>query len=103
MDAVIKMVGLANDDKPNAVANIFADQMNDRIADHVSAAKDVISNNLFGTELADNDAYLIDDQPEYDFEPEYDNEGEAQEADDSDEYEADQELIDEPADENDED
>ena len=103
MEPVIQMVGLANDDKPNAVADIFADQMNDRIADHVSAAKDVISNNLFGTELADNDADLIDDQPEQDFEPEYDNEGEAQEADDSDEYEADQELIDEPADENDED
>tara|TARA_R110000796_G_scaffold3035_6_gene11594 strand:- start:12578 stop:12895 length:318 start_codon:yes stop_codon:yes gene_type:complete len=105
MEPVIKMVGLANDDKPNAVADIFADQMNDKIADHVSAAKDVISNNLFGTELADNDADLIDDQPEQDFdvEPEYDNEGEAQEADDSDEYEADQELIDEPADENDED
>jgi|TARA_B110000908_G_scaffold35340_1_gene42370 hypothetical protein len=103
MEPVIKMVGLANDDKPNAVADIFADQMNDRIADHVSAAKDVISNNLFGTELADSDADIIDDQPELDLEPEIGDEGDAQEADDSDEYEADQELIDEPADDNDED
>jgi len=103
MEPVIKMVGLANDDKQNAVADIFADQMNDRIADHVSAAKDVISNNLFGTELADSDADIIDDQPELDLEPEIGDEGDAQEADDSDEYEADQELIDEPADDNDED
>lgn len=95
-EPVIKMVGLANDDRPNAVADIFADQMQDRIADHVTAAKDVISNNLFGTELPDEelDAELEDnvDVPDVEYE-----DAEEVEDDQSDDYEADQEVIEEPA------
>ena len=95
-EPVIKMVGLANDDRPNAVADIFADQMQDRIADHVTAAKDVISNNLFGTELPDEelDAELEDnvDVPDVEYE-----DAEEVEDDQSDDYEADQEVIVEPA------
>lgn len=93
-EPVIKMVGLANDDRPNAVADIFADQMQDRIADHVTAAKDVISNNLFGTELPDEelDAELEDnvDVPDVEYE-----DAEEVEDDQSDDYEADQEVIEE--------
>lgn len=95
-EPVIKMVGLANDDRPNAVADIFADQMQDRIADHVTAAKDVISNNLFGTEMPDEqvDAELEDnvDVPDVEYE-----DAEEVEDDQSDDYEADQEVIEEPA------
>lgn len=95
-EPVIKMVGLANDDRPNAVADIFADQMQDRIADHVTAAKDVISNNLFGTESPDEelDAELEDnvDVPDVEYE-----DAEEVEDDQSDDYEADQEVIEEPA------
>jgi|TARA_R110002050_G_scaffold52121_2_gene119250 hypothetical protein len=100
-EPVIKMVGLANDDKPNAVADIFADQMQDRIADHVTAAKDVISNNLFGTELEDN-VDEIDLEPEVDdsLEDGYD-EAEEVETEEPQDYEADQEQIEEPAEQED--
>ena len=98
-EPVIKMVGLANDDRPNAVADIFSDEMQDRIADHVNAAKDVISNNLFGTELPDEelDAELEDNVDEVDVpEVEYED-AEEVEDDESDDYEADEEVIEEPA------
>lgn len=100
-EPVIKMVGLANDDKPNAVADIFADQMQDRIADHVTAAKDVISNNLFGTELEDN-VDEIDLEPEVDdsLEDGYD-EAEEVETEEPQDFEADQEQIEEPAEQED--
>ena len=91
-EPVIKMVGLANDDRPNAVADIFSDEMQDRIADHVNAAKDVISNNLFGTEMPDEqvDAELEDnvDVPDVEYE-----DAEEVEDDQSDDYEADQQVI----------
>jgi hypothetical protein len=100
-EPVIKMVGLANDDKPNAVADIFADQMQDRIADHVTAAKDVISNNLFGTELEDNvDEIDLEPEVEDSLEDGYD-EAEEVETEEPQDYEADQEQIEEPAEQED--
>ena len=50
-EPILKMVGLADNDKPNAVADIFADEMMDRVAGNVQAAKDVISNSMFDQEL----------------------------------------------------
>ena len=108
-EPVIQMVGLANDDKPNKIADIFADEMQDRIGDHVQAAKDVISNNLFGTELPDEqDAELEDIDNEVELEPEAEEmpdhdeveyeDAEEVEGEEPVDYEADQEVIEEPAD-----
>jgi hypothetical protein len=97
-EPVLRMVGLANDDRPNAVADIFSDEMQDRIADHVTAAKDVISNNLFGTEMPDEvDAELEDNVDEVDV-PEY-QDAEEIETEEPQDFEADQSVIEEPADE----
>ena len=54
-EPVLQMVGLAVDDKPNKAAEIFSDEMTDRAADYVQAAKDVISNGMMGQELPEPD------------------------------------------------
>ena len=98
-EPVLKMVGLATDDKPNKAAEIFSDEMADRAADYVQAAKDVISADMMGQELPEPEVELeLDDQLEDD-----DGYEDAEEVEDSeqeeDTYEADQEVVAEPEDE----
>ena len=99
-DPVIRMVGLANDDKPNAVADIFADEMMDRVAGNVQAAKDVISNAMFDQELEI-------EMPDEIEEPDNVEEGESEqeetpEEEESETFEADQEILAEPDDQEEE-
>ena len=90
-DATAKdVVDLAMDDKPNAAGEALNDILLNKVGEKVSAMKDQISNDMFGQEMPEPDAEPVEVQPELDLEP---NEEEG------DEYEADQELIDEPADE----
>jgi|TARA_R110002074_G_scaffold387261_1_gene569337 hypothetical protein len=102
-EPVIKMVGLANDDKPNAVADIFGDEMMDRVAGNVQAAKDVIANSMFDQELEIEIPDEIE-QPE-DVEVEGESEQEVldqPEEEESETFEADQEILAEPDDQQDE-
>ena len=90
-DATAKdVVDLAMDDKPNAAGEALNDILLNKVGEKVSAMKDQLSNDMFGQEMPEPDAEPVEVQPELDLEP---NEEEG------DEYEADQELIDEPADE----
>ena len=91
-DATAKdVVDLAMDDKPNAAGEALNDILLNKVGEKVSAMKDQISNDMFGQEMPEpvEDEENVEVQPELDLEP---NE-------EGDEYEADQELIDEPADE----
>ena len=89
-DATAKdVVDLAMDDKPNAAGEALNDILLNKVGEKVSAMKDQLSNDMFGQEMPEPDAEPVEVQPELDLEP--NEEGE--------EYEADQELIDEPADE----
>jgi len=95
---ILKMVGLAVDDKPNKAAEIFSDEMADRASDYVQQAKDVISNGMMGQELQDSD---IDMDPELDSEDGYEDADEVETQDEGDDtYEADQEEFAEPEDDN---
>ena len=100
-EPVLKMVGLAVDDKPNKAAEIFSDEMADRAADYVPQAKDVISNGMMGQELQDSDVEVELD-PEIDSEDDSYEEAEEVETsdDDDDTYEAEQEVVAEPEDDN---
>lgn len=92
-DATAKdVVDLAMDDKPNAAGEALNDILLNKVGEKVSAMKDQISNDMFGQEMPEpvEDEEAVEVQPELDLEPDQE-EGE--------EYEADQELIDEPADE----
>ena len=83
---ILKMVGLAVDDKPNKAAEIFSDE------------KDVISNGMMGQELQDSD---IDMDPEIDSDDSYEDADEVETSeDDDDTYEADQEEFAEPEEDN---
>ena len=86
------VVDLAMDDKPNAAGEALNDILLNKVGEKVSAMKDQISNDMFGQEMPEpvEDEEDVEVQPELDLEPE---------EDDGEEYEADQELIDEPADE----
>ena len=84
------IVDLAIDDKPNKAGEVMNDALLDKIAGHVQGMKDEISNDMFGTEIPEADAEPVEVQPELDLEPN-------EEEDET--YEADQELVDEPADE----
>jgi hypothetical protein len=97
-DPVLKMVGLADNDKPNAVADIFADEMMARVAGNVQAAKDVISNSMFDQELDTELPVELDLEVEDDFEVEEDDAEEGE----PDTYESDQEILDEPDDQEEE-
>ena len=91
-DATAKdVVDLAMDDKPNAAGEALNDILLNKVGEKVSAMKDQLSNDMFGQEMPEpvEDEENVEVQPELDLEP---NE-------EGDEYEADQELIDEPADE----
>ena len=81
-----EIVDLVVDEKPNKAGDVLNDVLVDRIADKVQAVKDQVSNNLFGVE--NEDAEQVEVQPELDLPEPEGEEGE--------EYEADQELIDEP-------
>jgi len=100
-EPVIRMVGLANDDKPNAVADIFADEMMDRVAGNVQAAKDVISNSMFDQELEIEMPDEIEEPDEVEGESEQEEtlEVDEPEEDESETFEADQEILAEPDDE----
>ena len=92
-DATAKdVVDLAMDDKPNAAGEALDACLLNKVGEKVSAMKDQISNDMFGQEMPEpvEDEEDVEVQPELDLEPDQE-EGE--------EYEADQELIDEPADE----
>ena len=92
-DATAKdVVDLAMDDKPNAAGEALNDILLNKVGEKVSAMKDQISNDMFGQEMPEpvEDEEDVVVQPELALEPDQE-EGE--------EYEADQELIDEPADE----
>jgi hypothetical protein len=99
-EPVLKMVGLAVDEKPNKAAEIFSFEMADRAADYVQQAKDVISNGMMGQELPDSDD--IDMDPEIDSEDDsYEDADEVETSEDEDDtYEADQEVVAEPEDDN---
>jgi hypothetical protein len=94
-EPVLKMVGLANDDKPNAVADIFADEMMDRVAGNVQAAKDVISNSMFDQELE----IEMPDELEEPVDVEVEEEGDV---DEQETFESDQEILAEPDDQDEE-
>lgn len=94
-EPVLKMVGLANDDKPNAVADIFADEMMDRVAGNVQAAKDVISNSMFDQELE----IEMPDEIEEPVDVEVEEEGDV---DEPETFESDQEILAEPDDQDEE-
>ena len=64
----------------------------DKIGQHVQDMKAEISNDMFGQELPETDAEPVEVQPELDLEPN-------EEEDET--YEADQEIIDEPANDSD--
>ena len=88
-DATAKdVVDLAMDDKPNAAGEALNDILLNKVGEKVSAMKDQLSNDMFGQEMPEPDAEPVEVQPELDLEP---NEEEGEE------YEAEQELIDEPA------
>ena len=84
------VVDLALDDKPNAAGEVMNDMLLDKIGDQVQGMKTAISNDMFGQELPEPDAEYVEQQPELDLEPVEDEE---------ETYEADQEAIEEPADE----
>ena len=86
------IVDLAMDDKPNAAGDVLNDIMLDKIGTQVQGIKNDISNDMFGNvpvEAEEGDADMVETQPELDLEP---NEEERET------YEADQETIEEPAD-----
>lgn len=89
-DTARNIVDLAMDDKPNKAGEVMNDALLDKIANQVQGMKDEISNDMFGTEMPEPDAEPVEVQPELDLEPNEDEE---------ETYEAEQELIDEPADE----
>ena len=95
-EPILKMVGLADNDKPNAVADIFADEMMDRVAGNVQAAKDVISNSMFDQELEIE--LPVDDGVEV----EEDDAAADQEEAEPETFESDQEILAEPDDQDDE-
>jgi hypothetical protein len=105
-EPVIKMVGLANDDKPNAVADIFADEMMDRVAGNVQAAKEVIANSMFDQELEIEMPAEIEEPDEVEEEGESEQEETLEvdepEEDESETFEADQEILAEPDDQEEE-
>ena len=84
------IVDLAMDDKPNKAGEVMNDILLDKIGQHVQDMKAEISNDMFGQELPEPDAEPVEVQPELDLEPN-------EEEDDT--YEADQNYVDEPADE----
>ena len=88
--AARNVVDLALDDKPNAAGEVMNDILLDKIGDQVQGMKTAISNDMFGQELPEPDAEQVEVQPELDLEPVEDEE---------ETYEADQEAIEEPADE----
>lgn len=99
-EPVLQMVGLAVDDKPNKAAEIFSDEMTDRAADYVQAAKDVISNGMMGQELPEPDVEVeLDPEVEEDQPDTYEDAEEVEDSDEEETYEADQEAIAEPEDE----
>jgi hypothetical protein len=83
-DNVRDIVDLALDDKPNKAGDVLNDVLVDKLADKVAGVKSQVSNGLFGQDY-EPDAEQVEVQPELDLEPE-----------EGDEYQADQELIDEP-------
>lgn len=86
------IVDLAMDDKPNKAGEVMNDILLDKIGQHVQDMKAEISNDMFGQELPEPDAEPVEVQPELDLEPN-------EEEDET--YEADQEIIDEPANDSD--
>ena len=86
------IVDLAMDDKPNTAGEVMNDILLDKIGQHVQDMKAEISNDMFGQELPEPDAEPVEVQPELDLEPN-------EEEDET--YEADQEIIDEPANDSD--
>ena len=82
-----EIVDLVVDEKPNKAGDALNDELVDRVADKVQAVKDQVSNSLFGVD--NEDAEQVEVQPELDLpDPEVEEDGE--------QYEAEQELIDEP-------
>ena len=86
------IVDLAMVDKPNKAGEVMNDILLDKIGQHVQDMKAEISNDMFGQELPEPDAEPVEVQPELDLEPN-------EEEDET--YEADQEIIDEPANDSD--
>ena len=84
---VRNIVDFALDDKPNKAGDVLNDVLVDKLADKVQGMKSTVSNGMFGQDY-EPDAEPVEVQPELDLEPNEDGE----------EYQADQELIDEPDD-----
>ena len=87
------IVDLAMNDKPNAAGEAMNDILLNKVGEKVSAMKDQISNDMFGQEMSEPDAYAgpVEVQPELDLEP---NEDEPDQ-----EIGSEQDTIEEPADE----
>jgi|TARA_R110000822_G_scaffold74261_4_gene178535 hypothetical protein len=101
-EPILKMVGLADNDKPNAVADIFADEMMDRVAGNVQAAKDVISNSMFDQELEIELPVELEPEVDDGVEVEEDDAAADQEEAEPETFESDQEILAEPDDQDDE-
>ena len=83
------VVDLAMDDKPNAAGEALDACLLNKVGEKVSAMKDQISNSMFGQEMPEpvEDEEDVEVQPELDL-PDPEEDGE--------EYEADQEYIEAP-------
>lgn len=90
-DNVKDIVDLAMDDKPNKAGEALDVVLRDRLANKVDNLKHELSNGMFGQEYQP-DAEPVEDQQELDLEPIEDDSVE----DDSNDYEAEQELVAEP-------